>query len=83
MTGEFDTAGKGACVVLAGTYRGLETDIYHYTEDQVIAVFHGFDQFFDCVDPATILPPLWRNNRSEISDHRPHNDPFAKHGTQN
>lgn len=36
MTGEFDTSGKGKSALIAAAYRGLEAEVYSYTEEQIV-----------------------------------------------
>jgi len=50
MTGDFDTSGKGKSALIATAYRGLQAEVYKYTEEQVIGVFHDFEKFFDTTD---------------------------------
>lgn len=45
-TGPFDTAGKGKSALLAAACRNIKAEVYGQTEDQVIAVFHDFENFF-------------------------------------
>ena len=54
-TGDFDTSGKGKSALMAAAYRGLEAEIYSYTEEQVIGVFHDFDKFFDTIDLSILI----------------------------
>jgi len=36
MTGDYDTAGTGKPALVAAAYRGLQAEIYKYTEEQAI-----------------------------------------------
>jgi len=45
MEQPFDTSGKGKSALMAAAYRGLQAEIYNYTEEQVIGVFHDFENF--------------------------------------
>ena len=42
MTAQYDTSGKGKSALTAAAYRGLEAEVYSYTEEQVIGAFHDF-----------------------------------------
>jgi len=55
MTADFDTSGKGKSALVAAAYRGLEAEVYKYTEEQVIGVCHDFDKFFDSIDIPVLL----------------------------
>jgi len=55
MEQPFDTSGKGKSALIAAAYRGLHAEIYNYTEEQVIGVFHDFEKFFDTIDLAILL----------------------------
>ena len=54
-TGEFDTAGKGKSALLAAAYRSIEAEVYNYTEEQVIGVFHDMAKFFDTIDIPVLV----------------------------
>jgi len=54
-TGPFDTAGKGKSALLAAAYRSIKAEVYGQTEDQVIAVFHDFEKFFDTIDIPILI----------------------------
>lgn len=54
-TGPFDTSGKGKSARLAAAYRSIKAEVYGQTEDQVIAVFHDFEKFFDTIDIPTLI----------------------------
>jgi len=54
-TGSFDTAGKGKSALLAAAYRSIKAEVYGQTEDQVIAVFHDFEKFFDTIDIPILI----------------------------
>ena len=51
----FDTAGKGKSALLAAAYRSIKAEVYSQTEDQVIAVFHDFEKFFDTIDLPILI----------------------------
>jgi len=55
MTADFDTSGTGQSALVAAAYRGLEAEVYRYTEEQVIGVFHDFDKFFDSIDTTILI----------------------------
>jgi len=52
---DFDMSGKGKSALVASAYRGLQAEIYKYTEEQVIGVFHDFEKFFDIVDLEVLM----------------------------
>ena len=54
-TGTFDTSGKGKSALTAAAYRGLQAEVYNYTEEQMIAAFHDFAIFFDTIDLQILM----------------------------
>jgi len=52
---DFDMSGKGKSALVASAYRGLQAEIYKYTEEQVICVFHDFEKFFDTIDLEMLM----------------------------
>lgn len=54
-TGPCDTAGKGKSVLLAAAYRSIKAEVYGQTEDQVIAVCHDCEKFFDTIDMPILI----------------------------
>lgn len=62
MTGDFDTSGKGKSALVAAAYRGLQAEIYKYTEEQVIGVFHDFEKFFDTIDLEILMQQATEHN---------------------
>ena len=55
MTAAYDTSGKGKAALTAAAYRGLEAEVYQYTEEQVIGAFHDFAKFFDTIDIKILI----------------------------
>jgi len=54
-TGPFDTAGKCKSALMAAAYRSIEAEVYNYTEEQVIGVFHDMAKFFDTIDIPILI----------------------------
>ena len=55
MEHPYDTSGKGKSALIAAAYRGLQAEIYSYTEEQVIGFFHDFEKFFDTIDIPILI----------------------------
>jgi len=49
MTCQSDTAGKGKSALIAAAYRNQEAEVYSYTQEQVIGVFHDMANLFDII----------------------------------
>lgn len=61
-TGDFDTPGKGKSALIAAAYRGLQAEIYKYTDEQVIGVFHDFEKIFDTIDLEILMQKTIEHN---------------------
>lgn len=55
MEQPYDTSGKGKSALIAAAYRGLQAEIYNYTEEQYIGVFHDFGKIFDTIDLSILM----------------------------